>query len=301
MKKKLLVSFSGGETSAYMAQWLWNNKQDEYDMIFVFANTGLENEETLRFVNKCERLFSLTIVWVEASVYLNQKKSSGFKITEFHSASRNGEPFEDVISKYGIPNQNRPHCTRELKNNPIKAYANSIGWNNYYLAIGIREDETRRVNRSAKSFGIIYPLIDMRPMTKTKINFWWSQQPFRLELKGYQGNCITCWKKSDHKLFQIAKDSKSDFDFFKKMELKYGHFVANKETLSAKGKSTETPIRFFRNNRSADDIIESSKKHTGVVYDDSRMYDNQTNLLEALSAHGLSNESCEVFTGCDNQ
>ena len=54
MKKKLLVSFSGGETSAFMAQWLWKHKQDEYEMLFVFANTGQEKEETLQFVDKCE-------------------------------------------------------------------------------------------------------------------------------------------------------------------------------------------------------------------------------------------------------
>ena len=28
-KKKLLVSFSGGETSAFMVQWLLKNKSDE--------------------------------------------------------------------------------------------------------------------------------------------------------------------------------------------------------------------------------------------------------------------------------
>ena len=52
--KRLLVSFSGGETSAFMAQWLWRHKRDQYDMVFVFANTGQENEETLDFVQQGE-------------------------------------------------------------------------------------------------------------------------------------------------------------------------------------------------------------------------------------------------------
>ena len=45
-KEKLFVAFSGGETSGYMAQYLKKHKQDQYDMIFIFANTGQENEET---------------------------------------------------------------------------------------------------------------------------------------------------------------------------------------------------------------------------------------------------------------
>lgn len=51
--KNLLVSFSGGETSAYLAKWLLDNKSKEYNMIFVFANTGDEEERTLEFVNEC--------------------------------------------------------------------------------------------------------------------------------------------------------------------------------------------------------------------------------------------------------
>lgn len=90
MKNKLLVSFSGGETSAYMAQWLWNNKRDEYDMIFVFANTGQENEETLKFVRDCEKLFKFKCVWIEAKVFHNERKGNSFKIVDYISASRNG-------------------------------------------------------------------------------------------------------------------------------------------------------------------------------------------------------------------
>ena len=32
--KKLVVSFSGGETSAFMAQWLWQNKKLDYEKLF---------------------------------------------------------------------------------------------------------------------------------------------------------------------------------------------------------------------------------------------------------------------------
>lgn len=40
-KKNVLCSFSGGETSAYMINWLLNNRQD-LNIKFVFAITGEE-------------------------------------------------------------------------------------------------------------------------------------------------------------------------------------------------------------------------------------------------------------------
>src|SRR5690606_2539766 len=111
MKKRLLVSFSGGETSAFMAQWLWQHKKDEYKMIFVFANTGQENEETLEFVEACSKEFGFPVVWIEAVT--NQKNGVGqsFKVVDFKTACRKGSPFEAVISKHGIPNTETPHCT----------------------------------------------------------------------------------------------------------------------------------------------------------------------------------------------
>lgn len=272
-KKKLLVSVSGGETSLFMAIWLWLHKQDEYEMIFVFANTGQENEETLLFLKQCAEYFGINIIWIEADVKEGKGNGTRFKVTDFENASRNGEPFEAVIKKYGIPNTSFLHCTRELKMNPIKAYAKSIwGKEKYYLAIGVRIDEFDRMNANKDKLLIIYPLIakEMQPMTKPMINFWWKQQPFRLNLKGYQGNCITCYKKSDKKLFQIAKENPKSFDFFDRMEQQYG-----------KGQ------QIFRKNRTTKMLLEEAKKWKGTVKDDS---ENEPTLFD--------DESCEVFSSC---
>lgn len=81
----LLVSFSGGQTSAYMSALLKEHSRNR--LIFVFANTGQENEKTLEFVDKVDRAFDLGVVWVEADV---KPKGIGTKhlIVSFETASR---------------------------------------------------------------------------------------------------------------------------------------------------------------------------------------------------------------------
>lgn len=201
-----------------------------------------------------------------------------------------------------------PHCTRELKQTPIKAYARSLGWKDYYTAIGIREDEIDRMSVKRKEARLIYPLISMRPMTKPKINFWWSQQPFRLNLKGYQGNCITCWKKSDNKLYQIAKENEYAFNFFGKMEARYGNYIPESrlKLMEARNELPQLPSTFFRKNRSAIDIVNESKGVFTRVIDDAAVTPQQHELWEQIDIDerislGLEiedNEQCEVFTQC---
>lgn len=296
-REKLLVSFSGGETSAFMAQWLWTHKRDEYDMAFVFANTGQENERTLEFVRDCSVHFGFPVHWVEAKVYHGQRKGTGFSRVGFDTADRSGRVFEEVIKKYGIPNRMQPHCTRELKEAPIKTFAREhLGWTKYYTAIGIREDEFDRMSPSRKERRFVYPLIDKRfmPMTKPKINFWWSMQPFRLDLKGYQGNCKTCWKKSNHKLYTIAQETPGKFGFFDRMEQAYGnHTPASRlEKLKVAGTEPQLPYVFFRGNRSAQDILRESAGFTGLVVDDAR----HGEAFDDVDL--LGGESCEVFAEC---
>lgn len=336
MKKKLLISFSGGETSAYMTQWLIKNKSDEYEFEIVFANTGQENEETLIFINEFSKLHGFKVVWVESVInygyiwnnkkyntsrknldrlkYILRKRyginkkqfnknvvwtnaGTTHKIVNFETASRNGEPFEEVIKKYGIPNKATPHCNRDLKLSPINSYIRSIGWKKHFTAIGIRIDEIDRMNDKRKEKRIIYPLITDKPMTKEKINFWFKNQSFRLNLKGYQGNCKTCWKKSDKKLFQIAKENINHFDFMLKMESKYMFYIpqTRRKSMIDKGVNPNSIVNlFFMKNRSAKDIIEQSKSFFGKVLNDSENYDNQLDLFDLIEKE----ESCDIFSNC---
>ena len=274
-----------------MSQWLSLHYKDlGYEsVVFVFANTGIENEQTLEFVNRCDKHFNLNIQWVEADVDYVKGNGTNFYKTDYFEASRHGEPFEAVIKKYGIPNPSNLHCTRELKEVPIHKFGKRyFSKEKYHTAIGIREDEFDRKNPKSDKMGFIYPLMTkgMIPMNKAKINFFWSLQPFRLELKGYQGNCVTCWKKSDSKLFQIAKENPDAFDFMKRMEAKYPRVGSEFE---------KDPIAkdrvFFRKNRSANDILTQAANWSGIVRDDSVVYDWQESL-------DLNGGSCEVFSGC---
>lgn len=298
MKEKLLISFSGGESSAYMTQWILKNKQDQFDIKVVFANTGEENENTLEFIQKCADYFGFNVVWVEAITDPKNGNGVKAKVVNFETAGRNGEPFEEVIKKHGIPNTSTPHCTREMKNHTIAAYMKQIGWKNYYTAIGIRIDEPHRINKNWKKLRHIYPLISNKfcPMTKPEINKFWDGMPFRIDLKGYEDNCKVCWKKSLRKLMTIALNHPERFVKFAEWEVKYENYIP--ESRKQNDKIT-VPIRFFRDNLSVADIIEMSKQKFEPAPDDRRVYKEYVQTV--LFGHQLDigggpcgEETCEI-------
>jgi len=244
--RKLWVSISGGRTSAYMAIELWLNYSDRFDLKFIYANTGLEHEETLLFLDRIDRKYKLNIVWLEAVINPEVQKGTKHKIIDFKSASRNGEPFEAMIEKYGIPNQSYPHCTRELKIQPMESYIKDIGWEKEFRAIGIRIDEMNRCRDDAAEAKILYPLIDFFQMDKIDILDWFEDKDWDLNLHDYKGNCVTCWKKSDPKIFRIIRDEPERMTFFDDMEVKHGLSGHNEDG---------TKRVFFRGNRTAKDMI----------------------------------------------
>ena len=289
---RLLVSFSGGETSAYMTKLIherWHNRYSE--IVTVFANATQENDETLEFVQQCDDFYGWGVVWVEAAIDPERGSGTKHRVVDFATADRVGGVFEEMIAKYGIPGPGFPHCTRELKLNPIRSCARSIGWEagSYDTAIGIRVDEIDRMEANAAESRIIYPLVSDWPTRKIDINEHWVRQPFRLQLKGYQSNCKTCWKKSLRKHLTIMKETPEAFDFFELMEAKYPKAGAN---------PNDEVKRFFRQHRSVADIRElAATVPFTPATDDAREY--QTDIFSALALDLSSDcdEGCEVNFG----
>ena len=87
-------------------------------------------------------------------------------------------------------------------------------------------------------------------MTKEDLNIFWEEQPFNLGIDDHEGNCATCWKKSDKKLFLLAKERPERFEAFKWLESEYKDIKDNKKSRL-----------FFRGHRSTEMIIGESKNY----------------------------------------
>jgi hypothetical protein len=206
-----VVSFSGGRTSAFM---LWHIVQAHGgrlpdDMLVVFANTGKERPETLRFVHECGTRWGVDIVWVEW-----RDTADGFERIGFNSASREGEPFERLIAKkQRLPNGRERWCTEYLKVRPIHAVARhmlGLEPGRYVEVIGLRDDEGLRVLKGlakAEETGrrVRYPLAKAK-VAKGDVLAFWRDRPFDLGLEPWEGNCTLCFLKGRAIRKRIIRD-----------------------------------------------------------------------------------------------
>lgn len=287
VKKKLLISFSGGRTSGFMMWWLMNKWEDRhnYEIVIVFANTGKEVEGTLEFVRDCQVKWNLNIIWVEARHLRNGKPISkkGWQvdaaIVDFETASRKGEPFEEMISILGIPSTNAPFCSDQLKRRTIESFLKTIGWHkhDFYKAIGIRLDEPDRITKKFWLKKIIYPLMSLAPSTKKNILDWWNKNDFDLSIDEDQGNCDNCWKKDFRRLARNTRKYPSSFNWWKNMEILYGH-------LNPRQLALKPPFNFFRGNINVDGIFKLAE-----------LNDRQLDLFAYKNEFPRCGESCEAF------
>lgn len=196
------ISFSGGRTSAYM---LWRVLQANgglpQEAKVCFANTGKEHESTLKFVQDCSVNWNVPILWVEY-----RSNSVGYEIVNFETASRNGEPFEQLIKKKNyLPNPVARFCSMEMKG---LAITKATKLESDETMVGVRADEEHRISKM-RSRGLMIPLVDAGIRKQDVTNFW-SKQSFDLELSINNGitdlgNCDLCFLKGAHQTISIIQ------------------------------------------------------------------------------------------------
>ena len=194
----VVVSFSGGRTSGFMLHEILkaNDGLPERCKV-VFANTGREMPETLEFVQECSDRWGIPITWVEYDSLSN----IGFAKVNFKTASRNGEPFDQMINDdKRLPDAVRRFCTRKLKIRPATRYLQSLGWKKWGNAVGIRADEANRVKPApVKYITQWFPLVSASVRKHDVNKFWINQknsQGFDLNLST-TSNCDGCFLKSE--------------------------------------------------------------------------------------------------------
>lgn len=214
-----LISFSGGRTSAYM---LWRILQAHGgtlpdDVLVVFANTGFEREETLRFIHECGTRWGVKVHWLEWKDREGRNVAAAERFDEvgLNSASRDGTPFGALVRRKRYPpNAVTRFCTAELKIDTMKQFMLSRGFTKWTNVVGLRYDEGHRVlkqlarNISGKErWQSVMPLSDAKVTRPTVMRFWLGDnqdprhpdkplpQGFDLGLRDYEGNCTYCFLK----------------------------------------------------------------------------------------------------------
>ena len=222
------ISFSGGRTSAYM---LWR-VLDAHQMslppeaVVCFANTGKEDEATLEFVRDCAERWNVPITWLEYQAA--EKVADRWRLVDFDTASRNGEPFEALIRKRNyLPNPVARFCTVELKVRAIHRYLKTIGWTEWDSMLGIRADEPRRLAKIGnQDYGKheekCAPLGQVG-ITKEDVGAFWRAQPFDLGLPNnngvtMHGNCDLCFLKGGSQVLSLIAEKPERAVWWARME-----------------------------------------------------------------------------------
>ena len=251
-----IINFSGGRSSAFMlAHMLYRYEGHLPENTHVcFANTGVEVEPTLEFVNECSTRWGVPVTWLE---YRYHPEAAGgptdprhrHEVVSFETASRGKEPYDAmIVAKSMLPNVAQRFCTSQLKVNPVRWWLQrELGWEDDYRNIlGIRYDEPDRWGKALmEECWSEYPMVHAR-VKKPDVMEFWKRQPFDLGIDGDEGNCTLCFLKGRAKLVRLMRAHPEWAEWWIEKE---------REVTSLPGRTTRQPLK-------EDSVAQFSKRFT---------------------------------------
>jgi hypothetical protein len=231
-----LISFSGGRTSAYMLfQTLRAHGGKLPDYVYVvFANTGKEREETLRFIYECGVRWGVHIWWIEWRAGAGSEAEDRFEVVGLNSASRDGEPLRALFRRRRyLPNAVTRFCTAEAKIETMKQFMLAQGITHWTNTVGLRADEPHRLLKQVlrningkERWKSSCPLALAGVIKRHVMRFWlgrnqWGTdrryplpQGFDLGLDDHDGNCDACMLKGYAVLAHIERQKPGTLDWW---------------------------------------------------------------------------------------
>lgn len=161
---KIVVSFSGGRTSAYtVIKAIEEFGAENVDVVYM--DTGAEHPKTYEFIRKFHQYiletYGIEIVYLRTDFDTPLKQGNKYHILTVDDIGPDLKPFSEMIAKYGVPYIGGMFCTDRMKLVPFKLYCNEkYGTLGYKTYLGIRADEPARIwgDHKKKKYSVIKQL-----------------------------------------------------------------------------------------------------------------------------------------------
>lgn len=237
------AGISGGRTSGMMHAMTLAANPGTKDYQGCFANTGRENEATLRFLYDIDRHSPRPLAWLEfrpPPVLGQAPRFAQTAVVNFETAHRGGRIFEEFLFTLAAYRKQEkgegpvaPHstmrlCTSYMKLKTIHRWLESrFGGEAYTYLVGLRSDEPDRVasllRQSTGRCDFACPLYEAG-ITREMVNEFWRAQPFDLQLEEPYGNCSLCFLKDEADIATIMLDDEGEAKWWIDVQDRYGDF-----------------------------------------------------------------------------
>lgn len=222
-----VAGVSGGRTSALMAL-----RYVPKETILCFQNTGCEHSKTYDFLKQLEDDLGRPLIRLEwrSPPRGEAPRFGSFEVVSHDCLARRGQPFRDFLTclaTFRKKQKNKPPvapwarqriCTAYLKIKTQRAYALSLGWEDWTSFVGLRYDEPERIALMKKrcderDVDERAPLHEEK-ITKTDVLRYWASKKYDLDIPEHLGNCVGCFLKDEADLARALVDGEGNADWW---------------------------------------------------------------------------------------